>query len=305
MPSGLSILVVFLLAFLPSMGWMMVYRYLDHRDPEPLRPTVFALLAGVCSTIPVFALQVVFSQYPDFNLVSLLQDALESPLFFSAAFLLFVAVVEETAKALAFLITIRRREKHFNQVVDGIVYGALVGIGFALAENMYYFWRALDTFSYSSSFLAIFTIRSFGTMLAHTLFTGLFGFYFAKAYFAPFIDEESKNEKLWHNFGHNLRQAVRLHVTFFHLLPIRAGEPPQGLKRNAIIFEGYVVAILIHFLYNALIKLEVFGKNWTFLIIPLLFLVAWSVWSRFFIQIYTRILDFIRMKRDLYRLRVH
>jgi len=295
---------VFCLAILPSIGWMMAYRSFDSRDPEPKNATLLGLIMGIVSTFPVFAMQYLFSQYPDFNLVSIVQENISNTLLFSVLFLLFVAFIEETAKALAFLFVVRKSEKHFNQIVDGIFYGALIGIGFALAENVYYFLRALETFSYSANFLAIFAIRSFGTMLAHTLFTGIFGFYFAKAYFSPFIDESSKQEKLWQNLRKNAREAIRLHATFFHLMPQKkAGDPT--FNRNVIILEGYLVAILIHFLYNGFIKLELFGRNWTFLIIPLVFLVAWYVWSRFFVRLYTRILDFVRMKRGGYKLRVH
>lgn len=293
---------IVLLALLPALGWISLYRFLDFRDPEPIPPTVFALLLGLLSTIPVFAMQYSFSAFPDFNLVSLLQKTISSPLTFSIFFLFLAAIIEELVKAFAFLVVIKKKEKHFNQIVDGIIYGALVGIGFALAENIYYFSRALETFEYSFNFLAIFSIRSFGTMLAHSLFTGIFGFYFAKAYFSPFIDESSKKERFWHNVPTNLSHAIRLHMTFFHLLPQR-NHVPFSMKRNAIIFEGFLIAVLVHVAYNALIKLEVFGQNWTFLIVPLIFMMAWLTWSRFFIPFYTRIIDFIRVKRNLYRVR--
>jgi RsiW-degrading membrane proteinase PrsW (M82 family) len=215
-----------------------------------------------------------------------------------------VAFIEESMKAIAFLYIVQKARNHFNQIVDGIVYGALVGIGFAMAENIYYFMRAMETFSFSGNFLAIFSIRSFGTMLAHTLFTGIFGFYFAKAYFSPFIDEESKKERLWQNFRKNAREAIRLHATFFHLMPKRDGEV-KSFRRNALILEGFLVAVFIHFLYNGFIKLELFGQNWTFVIIPLVFVVAWKVWSRFFISMYTRIIDFVKIRKGVYKLKVH
>jgi RsiW-degrading membrane proteinase PrsW (M82 family) len=295
---------IFCLAIIPSIGWMMVYRFLDSRDREPKSATLLGLFMGIVSTIPVFAMQFIFSQYPEFNLVSIVQQNISSTVVFSVLFLLFVAFIEETAKAVAFLFLVNKTEKYFNQVVDGIFYGALVGIGFALAENIYYFMRALETFSYSSNFLAIFTIRSFGTMLAHTLFTGIFGFYFAKAYFSPFINEESRQEKIWQNLRKNAREAIRLHATFFHLMPKKQSGDPS-FNRNVIILEGYLIAILVHFLYNGFIKLELFGQNWTFLIIPLVFVVAWYVWSRFFVRVYTRIVDFVRIRKGIYKLRVH
>lgn len=297
-------LPLLLLAIIPAIGWICVYRYLDSYDPEPLSATSKALQMGIFSTLPIFALQFYFSYFPDTNVISFLQSSIQNPLLFSAVFLLFVAVLEELMKASAFLFLIRNQEKYFNQVVDGILYGALIGIGFGIAENLYYFYKAVQVFEYSQNFWAIFTIRSFGTMLAHTLFTGIFGFYFAKAYFSPFVEEESKKEKLWHNLKHNLHMAVRLHATFFHILP-RYNLEKNVFRRNAIIFEGYFIAVFLHLLYNALIKIELFGKSWTFLMIPLLFILAWWIWSQFFLKMYTRILDFIRVRKGLYKVRIH
>lgn len=294
-PTATSFLI-YGMAVLPAIGWILVYRYLDSRDPEPFKPSFSALLLGILSTMPVFLLQFIFNEYPQLDLISSLQTSIQNPLVFSSVFLLFVAFIEELVKGLAFIAVVRKFEKSFNQVVDGIFYAALIGIGFAFAENIYYFTRALDTFQFSGNFIAVFSIRSFGTMLAHTLFTGLFGFYFAKAYFAPIIDVESHQEKLWHNFRSNLKQAFRLHGTFFHLLPVKDTEG-FSLKRNVMIFEGFIVAILVHFLYNGMIKLEVFGRNWTFLIVPMLFVSAWFVWSRFFVPLYTRIIDFVETRK--------
>lgn len=300
--SGLQIAIP--LALLPSIGWIVVYRYLDSREPEPFSTSALAFIFGALCTIPVFFIQFIFSSYPDFNLVSLLSRGISSPLLLNVFFLIFVGLIEELVKASALVLLVKRREKDFNQLVDGIVYGAIVGAGFGLSENIYYFYKALDAFQLSSSFLAVFLIRSFGTLLAHTLFTGIFGFFYAKAYFSPFIDENSRHEKIWHNLKSNLRKAIRLHTTFFHLLPGWYQEPPS-FSRNAVILEGYILAVLLHFLYNALIKIDLFGTSWTALIIPLIFLLAWYLWSRFFIRVYTRILDFVRVKRDVYRLRVH
>lgn len=291
------------LAIVPAIGWILVYRYLDYRDPEPVSPTTRALQMGLFSTLPIFAMQYSFSHYPQTNFLSFLQTSIQNPILFSIAFLLFVALVEELAKALSFLFLVRYQERFFNQMVDGIVYGALIGIGFGIAENIYYFAKAVEVFKYTENFWAIFTIRSFGTMLAHTLFTGVFGFYFAKAYFAPFVNEESKQEKLWHNFRHNFTMAIRFHATFFHLLPDYKKDPTV-FRRNAIIFEGYFIAVFLHLIYNTLIKVELFGKTWTFLMIPMLFLLAWYVWSQFFIHVYSKILEFIRIRKGLYRIKI-
>lgn len=303
MPTLLTSLMILSLALVPALLWIKVYRYLDNRDQEPMKATIFAFLVGILTTLPVFLLQYLFSQFPEFDLLSLLKRNISSPLIFSSFFLMFVAVIEETLKALGFLFVVRKYSKAFNQIVDGIVYASLIGLGFALAENIYYFTRALEAFQLSGNFLAVFSIRSFGTMLAHTLFVGVFGFYFAKAYFSPIIPKAKAQEKPWADLRKNLKKSLRLHEAFFHMMPT-SKKDDRPIERNVLVLQGFFIAVLLHFLYNAMIKLEVFGQNWTFLIVPLIFIMAWYLWSRFFVWIYNRILDFIRVRKGWYKVRI-
>ena len=50
-------------------------------------------------------------------------------------------IVEETAKGCALLLLLLILRREFDNVLDGIVYGSLVGIGFAMTENILYFGR--------------------------------------------------------------------------------------------------------------------------------------------------------------------
>ncbi|MBA2448318.1 MAG: PrsW family intramembrane metalloprotease [Chloroflexi bacterium] len=50
-------------------------------------------------------------------------------------------IVEETAKGCALLLLLVMLRREFDNVLDGIVYGSLVGIGFAMTENILYFGR--------------------------------------------------------------------------------------------------------------------------------------------------------------------
>ena len=82
--------------------------------------------------------------------------------------------VEETSKGLALLLIFLFMRFDFNDVVDGIVYGALVGLGFAMSENVLYFSRAyhsggLQDASINFYFRAI--LGGFG----HSLYTACTG----------------------------------------------------------------------------------------------------------------------------------
>jgi protease PrsW len=50
-------------------------------------------------------------------------------------------VVEETAKGIALVLLASMLRSEFDDTLDGIVYGSLVGIGFAMTENVLYFGR--------------------------------------------------------------------------------------------------------------------------------------------------------------------
>ncbi len=303
--SPASMLIILLMAIAPALGWLAVYYYLDSRDPEPKMAICVSVLLGMLSTLPIFAMQYVFEHFPEYDLVSILQMKVASPFSFAVGFLVFVSVLEELSKGIAFLCSERIHQKVFNQVVDGIVYAACVGLGFAIAENIYYFVRALESFEMSSEFIAIFSIRSFGTMLAHSLFTGLFGFYFAKAYFAPILEvEQGEKTSFWRRFPKRVKKAIKLNATFFYLMP-KSTEVDMEFERDVTIMEGFFVAMFLHFLYNFLIKIELFGQHWTFLIVPLIFIMCWFVWSRFFVKMYVKIIDFVQVRRGVYKAKLH
>lgn len=85
--------------------------------------------------------------------------------------------VEEIAKGLAVFVVFLRLKERFNGVVDGIVYGAMVGLGFALAENIMYYSQAL--LGGQQSFAATFVLRGIFGPFAHPLFTSMTGIGFA------------------------------------------------------------------------------------------------------------------------------
>ncbi|MDQ7858462.1 MAG: PrsW family intramembrane metalloprotease [Armatimonadota bacterium] len=83
-------------------------------------------------------------------------------------------IVEETSKGAALLLLFFLARHEFNNVVDGIVYGSLVGLGFAMTENILYFSRA-----HAAGGLAgvgiLFLMRVVLSGFNHSLFTGVIG----------------------------------------------------------------------------------------------------------------------------------
>jgi len=84
------------------------------------------------------------------------------------------AIVEESAKALVVWLAFRLLPREFDGALDGIVYGAVVGAGFNLAECLLYFWSMLP-FVGAATFSLAFFADLFVSGLTHCVFTALFG----------------------------------------------------------------------------------------------------------------------------------
>jgi RsiW-degrading membrane proteinase PrsW (M82 family) len=83
-------------------------------------------------------------------------------------------IVEETSKALIIIIFFFWKKDEFDGVIDGIVYAAMVGLGFAMTENIQYYGKAvLQGGGGGLTFVII--LRGFLAPFSHPMFTSLTG----------------------------------------------------------------------------------------------------------------------------------
>lgn len=82
-------------------------------------------------------------------------------------------IVEESAKALILFIFFFWKKDEFDGVIDGIVYAAMVGLGFAMTENIQYYGKAVTHGGDALTF--VFVLRGFLAPFAHPMFTSLTG----------------------------------------------------------------------------------------------------------------------------------
>jgi len=80
-------------------------------------------------------------------------------------------IVEEAAKALVLLAIYRWRRNELNGVLDGLVYAAMVGLGFATTENVLYYARA----AVEGQVTLVFVLRGVLSPFAHPVFTAMTG----------------------------------------------------------------------------------------------------------------------------------
>jgi RsiW-degrading membrane proteinase PrsW (M82 family) len=84
------------------------------------------------------------------------------------------AVIEEITKALIVLAVYLRFRNEFDGTLDGVIYGAAVGAGFALTESLTYV-RVIPSLPADAGFGPGFFFGILMSGLTHCVFTGIFG----------------------------------------------------------------------------------------------------------------------------------
>ena len=152
----------------PALGVALVVGALDRYEREPPVTMLGAFLWGAIIAIPP---TLFIERALNTSLVSLLGvngDAfapLRAALQAGAA-----GVTEELVKGLGLLLLLLVLRDEFDNVTDGVIYGALVGAGFAMVENFVYFAVA------PRSELGVLIVGRIALgWLSHSTFTALFG----------------------------------------------------------------------------------------------------------------------------------
>lgn len=165
----LILLVAILGALIPTVFYVFFVWWLDQFEREPLWMLALAFLWGA---IPAAILSVIFELLFDIPIAALAGGGMVADL---VSVSVNAPLVEESLKGIALigLVLIFRRE--FDDVLDGIIYGAMIGFGFAMTENgVAYFLPILSEEGWGAGLTNIF-LRTiiFGTN--HAFWTGIIG----------------------------------------------------------------------------------------------------------------------------------
>jgi RsiW-degrading membrane proteinase PrsW (M82 family) len=161
--AGLSIFY----AFFPLPALWLAYWWLDRYEPEPPRYKYAAFVwGGVVAVAIALTLQLTIQK--TFGLSDETMATLVAP------------ATEEPAKCAFLLLTFVRMRRVIDGFIDGLVYAGLVGIGFALVENIgYYAASYLGSADMKVAGAAgatmTFVVRGIFSPLAHPGFTSAFG----------------------------------------------------------------------------------------------------------------------------------
>ncbi|MCC6627870.1 MAG: PrsW family intramembrane metalloprotease [Chloroflexi bacterium] len=161
-----ALVLATLAAGLPTAMFLALVWWLDRYETEPTHLLVVTFMWGV---LPAAVLAVVLDVALSTPLAALGDPAAE----WQRARLL-APLVEETVKGAALVSLIAWRRSEFNGVLDGIVYGAVVGLGFAFTEN-WLTYLALFGSAEAGPGLLLVPLRAVVFGLNHPVFSGLFG----------------------------------------------------------------------------------------------------------------------------------
>ncbi len=162
-----SIIAALTIPIIPVVGIFLLVNFMDRYEREPWFLRLAAFLWGAIIAIPP-------ALFIERNVDNMLQNLLDpnttNEVLRVALQGLNAGITEETIKGLGLLLLFFVLRDEFDGVVDGIVYGALIGAGFALVENFRYF--ALD----SKNFLVFLIVgRIILGWLGHSTFIACFG----------------------------------------------------------------------------------------------------------------------------------
>lgn len=158
-------LIGFFLALVPLVIVFFAIRLIDRWEPEPPSLIFFALAwGGVGAVILSLVVGMLFDVVlPSNETTDMLMTVVEAP------------VVEELFKGIGVLLVFFIGRRAFDGPVDGVVYGMLVGAGFAFTENILYFGSSILEGGGVGATLT-FVVRGVMSPFAHTMFTGITGF---------------------------------------------------------------------------------------------------------------------------------
>lgn len=156
-------LFLLILSFvLVAAGLAIYFVKTDHGEKEPIGALWIAFGCGALAAVAAGVIESFLLPTP--------QQAATQSLSSLLLVALAIGLIEETVKFIPFALFIRNK-RYFNENTDGIIYFALVGLGFGLPENILY------TLHYGVS---TGVGRLVITPLFHAAITGIVGYFFVR-----------------------------------------------------------------------------------------------------------------------------
>ena len=169
-------LLLLTLAVVPPLFLLLYYYRQDKAKPEPFGMILRVFIWGCFSIIPALVLEVAADR---------INTAYNSQYLVLTIFVksfLIAGFIEEFLKQRVVL-SFAYKSPAFDEVMDGIVYTIVAGLGFALVENIFYVL---------AGGISVAIARSFTSLPLHAIAAGIMGYYIGKAKFAENLAQEKR-----------------------------------------------------------------------------------------------------------------
>lgn len=154
-------------ALVPTIFYVILAYWFDRYEKEPVWLLTITFLWGAIPAIIVSLVAEILLDIP----IQVLATGQGADLLGAA---LVAPVVEEITKAIPLLAIFFLYRKEFDGLMDGLIYGALVGFGFSMTENVFYFLGAFAEGGWGAWGVLVF-LRAIIFGLNHALFTSALG----------------------------------------------------------------------------------------------------------------------------------
>lgn len=223
--------VSLVMAVAPMVAMLYFIWWVDRYDREPLRFVLAAFLWGGFGAIGLSIIASTFS-------INLFQEAIYTAYDagLDAGAVVVAPVVEEFMKGLIVFFLLRYR--NFDNVTDGLVYGAASGLGFGMTENFLYFTQYAG-YDPGYEWLSLIFIRSMLTANMHCAASATFGAGISKL-------KEHGVKAVMYVLGSYIL-AVLLHSSWNYLVTTGSAE---GWGSAVLLLIVYVVIIFIIFVFG-------------------------------------------------------
>jgi RsiW-degrading membrane proteinase PrsW (M82 family) len=164
---AVELAVGLIFATLPVPIYVMLLLWIDRYESEPLWMLATAFFWG--ALVAVFIALIFNTSIEIMAAVATHSQEIGA----NVGAVISAPIVEESAKGFILFVLFFWKKDEFDGIVDGIVYAGMVGLGFAMTENILYYGKALQHGTEELKF--VFVLRGMAAPFSHPLFTSMTG----------------------------------------------------------------------------------------------------------------------------------
>ncbi len=225
------------LALVPVLIWLFLL-FKDKKQDKLMMFLIFA--GGSMAVFAVFGLEYLFEIVPSVDPFAWVSENIEDPTYYFVGIFMLVGVFEELFKQ-GMVRYVDSKRVLIQTVNDSIRFSLVAALGFAFAENIFYF-KSIFLASPVQEAVVVFLFRSIFTAAAHMIFSGIFGLFFGIGKFSIDISRHRHWQGRIYLGPHIIGRVFNMPFA-------------QAFKEWKIL-QGLIIAILLHTIFNFLLEMN-------------------------------------------------